>query len=151
MAAVSAGRIESSTLGKFLIAGGISYLVNQIVLVIFYEGLYRNHTMASTPLGHVDTALLVSSLVALEASILVRFQINDFWTFRGRGSKPYGRRFLESNVSSFGGPIISLVALNLLTPWLGISYLVANSIGILLGPAWNWTWSNRVIWGEHDA
>jgi len=39
-----------------------------------------------------------------------------------------------------------MACVNLLTPYLGISYLVANSIGILLGLTWNWIYGTRVIW-----
>jgi hypothetical protein len=44
--------------------------------------------------------------------------------------------------------LIALASVNLLTPLLGISYLVANSIGIALGVAWNWLFSSRVVWAE---
>ncbi len=132
-----------STLARFLVVGGISYVVNQVLLFSLYEGGFRSMTGANAPF---DTGLLAASALALEASILVRFTLNDQWTFHDCHSKPYWRRLTESNLSSFGGPAISLLAVNLLTPLLGISYLIANSIGICFGLAWNWMWSSRVVW-----
>jgi putative flippase GtrA len=122
------------TMLRFLIAGGVAFVVNQALLVAFYEG---------TGLG-----LLAASVLALEASIVVRFAINDRWTFRTRCERSLWRRFCQSNLTSFGSPLIALACVNLLTPLLGISYVLANSIGIALGLAWNWAWSSRVVWRE---
>jgi putative flippase GtrA len=127
-------RYVSPTLLRFLTVGGIAYVVNQALLVALYEG--------------VALALLPASALALEASILVRFGLNDRWTFRGRCRQPLWRRFYRFNLSSFGSPLIALAGVNLLTPALGVSYLVANSAGIALGLAWNWYWSNRFVWTE---
>jgi putative flippase GtrA len=124
----------SRTLGRFLVAGGVSYVVNQALLVALYEA--------------AGFGLLPASALALEASILVRFGLNDRWTFRSRCGLPGCVRFYRSNLSSFGGPLLALACVNLLTPALGVSYLIANSAGIALGVAWNWLCSNRVVWSE---
>lgn len=148
----TAGRWQAakqSTLGRFLAVGGVSFVVNQALLYVLYEQLLGRHIIAETGLlRHVDGGLLLASAIALEVSILVRFALNDSWTFRGRGSRSYLRRLAQSNLSSFGGPVIALVAVNVLTPALGISYLAANAIGIVLGLAWNWSWSSRVVWRQ---
>lgn len=141
---ISASCLVRGRLTKFLVAGGISYLVNQVVLFLVYE-LVGSHS-TGTSLGSFDVALLMASLIALELSIVVRFELNDHWTFAGLNRKPHGRRFLQSNLSSLGSPVIALAAVNFLTPVLDLNYLIANSIGIALGTAWNWCWSTRVIW-----
>jgi putative flippase GtrA len=78
----------------------------------------------------------------------VRFGLNDRWTFRSRCGRPLWQRFYSSNLSSFGSPLIALACVNLMTPALGVSYLIANSIGIALGLGWNWLCSNRLVWAE---
>ena len=88
-----------STLARFLVVGGISYLVNQVLLFSLYEGGFRSMTGANAPF---DTGLLAASALALEASILVRFTLNDQWTFHDCHSKPYWRRLTESNLELFG-------------------------------------------------
>jgi putative flippase GtrA len=139
--------IASSTLARFLVAGGISYVVNQVLLFVFYE-----HAFASLPRGEqgpanaFDLPLLLASTIALEVSIIVRFVLNDGWTFRDRRTKPLAARFYQSNFTSFGAPLISLATVNILTPYFGVSYLISNSLGILLGLAWNWVWSTRLVW-----
>ena len=88
----------------------------------------------------------MASVLAPEASILVRFGLNDRWTFRSRCGSPVWVRFYRFNLSSFGSPLIALACVNFLTPALGVSYLIANSVGIALGVTWNWLCSNRVVW-----
>ena len=121
--------------------GGISYIFNQALLVLFYDG-----ALASVPRGAFNGPLLVASATALELSILVRFALNDVWTFRDRREKSFAARFYQSNFTSFGSPLIALAAVNVLTPVFGISYLISNSIGILLGLAWNWFCSVKIVW-----
>ena len=136
-----------STLARFLVVGGVSYVVNQVLLFILYD-----HAFTSVPRGGerlasaVDLALLLASMIALEVSIIVRFALNDRWTFRDRRTKSFAARFYQSNFTSFGGPLISLATVNILTPQFGVSYLISNSLGILLGLAWNWFWSTRLVW-----
>jgi len=127
-------RLVSLTLRRFLLVGGLAYVLNQALLVAFYEG--------------AGLGLLPASVLALEASILMRFGLNDRWTFRGRCVRPLWQRFYSSNLSSFGSPLIALACVNLLTPALGVSYLIANSIGIALGLGWNWLCSSRLVWAE---
>ena len=139
-------RFSHSTLVRFLLVGGISYVVNQTLLFLLYEGGFRSMASLPTGLGSLDVGLLIASSLALETSILIRFALNDRWTFQDCHAKPFWRRLTESNLSSLGGPGISLAAVNLLTPILGISYLIANSIGIAFGLIWNWFWSSGVVW-----
>jgi putative flippase GtrA len=132
---------------KFLVVGGISYLVNQAALALMYEQVLADVTRRlDTAFGTMDLALLLASVVAVEIAIIARFLLNDHWTFRRRRDKPFVHRFVQSNFGSLGSPLISLATVNILTPLFDINYLVSNSIGIALGLAWNWGWSTRVVW-----
>ena len=149
--AVRAGLVAHSTLGRFLLVGGVSYLVNQAALVLLYDFAFAAlPRQAETPFGRVDAGLFLASVLAVEISILVRFLLNDRWTFRSRGQNPFWQRLWQSNLSSLASPVISIAAVNVLTPVLSVNYLVSNSVGILLGLSWNWLWSTKVIW-RRDA
>src|SRR3972149_4674646 len=75
--------VGRSPFARFLLVGGVSYVVNQVLLVA----------------------------------------LNDRWTFRDRHSKSLASRFYQSNFTSFGSPLICLAAVNVLTPYFGVSYL----------------------------
>jgi putative flippase GtrA len=139
--------IARSTLARFLVAGGASYVVNQVLLVALYDGAFASLPRDGGSLASaVDLPLLLASTIALEVSIIVRFVLNDRWTFRDRHAKSLAARFYQSNFTSFGGPLICLATVNILTPYFGVGYLISNSLGILLGLAWNWFWSTRLVW-----
>jgi len=139
--------IASSTLARFLAVGGVSYVVNQVLLFALYDGAFASLPRGGESLASAfDLPLLLASIIALEVSILVRFALNDRWTFRDRHTKSFAARFYQSNFTSFGAPLICLAAVNILTPYFGVGYLVSNSLGILLGLAWNWFWSTRLVW-----
>jgi len=125
----------------------VSYVVNQALLIALYDGAFASLPRGGPGLaGALDWPLLLASTIALEVSIVVRFALNDLWTFRDRRTKSLAARFYQSNVASFGSPLICLAAVNVLTPLFGVSYLLSNSLGILLGLAWNWFWSTRLVW-----
>jgi len=143
------GQVLSPTLRRFLVVGAVSFLVNQVTLFVLYDVVLGHPDGSSTvSVLRVDPALAVASVVALELSIVVRFALNDRWTFRERGSLSLVRRLYLFQASSLGSPLLALLAVNVLTPQFGISYLVANSIGILLGLSLNWYCSSRVVWRQ---
>ncbi len=142
---------------RFLLVGGIGYLVNQLVLYLIYDGPFTLGLPAkgddwTTPLFYIrDLRLLVASVAAVEAAILSNFLWHNFWTFSGASGQRIYYRFLKFNITSLGSPAISLLMTNTLTPYLGVHYLIANSIGILLGTTWNWLWASKVIWRRPPA
>jgi putative flippase GtrA len=135
---------------RFLVVGAVSFVVNEGLLLVLRESVFGS-MRGRGPLGLIDPALLLASFIALEASIIVRFVLNDRWTFSGRDGKPLMQRLWQSHLSSFGSPLLCLVTVNLLPNVIGISYLVANSIGVLFGLVWNWVWSTRVVWSVQPS
>ena len=143
----------SSTLFKFLIVGGIAYLINQSALFLLYDTslfwfLPAKDTAADLLLfTHPDLRLLLSSILAVELAIIFQFNSHERWTFRDRARQGWGLfRFLKFNLTSAGSPIIIVVTVNTLTPVFGISPYISNTIGILAGVTWNWTFNTLVIW-----
>jgi putative flippase GtrA len=137
---------------KFLIVGGVSYVVHAISLFVLYEFIFaRVGGSLDTWFGEVTLRLFLASAAAVEIAIVARFLMNDAWTFRARRTKSsLFRRFVQSYVTSLASPLISIACVNILTPLLGVHYQIANAIGVLMGLAWNWTWSSRVVWRRHD-
>ena len=143
----------SSTLVKFMIVGGIAYLINQSVLFLLYDtSLFWFMPAKDTAAGfllftHPDIRLLLASILAVEVAIIFQFNAHERWTFRDRVRQGRGLvRFLKFNLTSVGSPIIIVVTVNTLTPMFGISPYISNTIGVLGGVTLNWTMNTLVIW-----
>lgn len=140
------------TVLRFLVVGGIGYLINQIFLFLLYDTSVGGFLPDKEAEGdilfftHDDMRLLLASIIAVEISIVSNFVWHDRWTFRDRHKSPLLLRYLQFNATSLGSPLISVGAVNILTPYLGINHLIANTFGVLLGTSWNWLFNTRLIW-----
>jgi len=89
----------------------------------------------------------ISSLFAIEASIISNFILNDYFTFADRRtgkSRSFWARLLKFNATCAAGAAIQYGILVLLTSVFGINYLISNLIGILVAFVWNYTLS--LVW-----
>jgi putative flippase GtrA len=143
----------STTFVKFLIVGGIGYLVNQFTLFTVYDSPVftflpaRGTDFDFILFTHTDIRLFIASVMAVEAAILSNFYWHERWTFRHRERRSLRPiRFLKFNCTSIGGPLIAIATVNILTPVFDMSPYIANTIGIGLGFIWNWVWNTLVIW-----
>ncbi len=158
VAAISRRLPLSNTFVKFLIVGGIGFLINQFMLFMLYDSpifwfLPAQDTRVDFGLFRLpDIRLLISSVLAVETAIIFQFNAHERWTFRDRGRKGWGPiRFLKFNLGASASPIIVVVTVNTLTPLVGISPYLSNTIGILIGFMWNWTWNTLIIWPQHQS
>ena len=151
-----------TTLLKFLIVGGVAFVIYQIFLYLMYgeppasflpdlSGLFwflpeRN---SDADLSHPDIRLLISSIVAVEAAVLFQFTSHERWTFRHRERRGWlGLRFIKFNVSSIVSPII-IVVTTIVLHSLSVSPYLSSMVGVLIGFTWNWTMTSLVIWRKH--
>lgn len=153
-----------TTFVKFIIVGGVGFVINQFFLFLFYDAplfgfLPDKHTAASLALLTVgDLRLLIASILAVEVAIICQFNFHERWTFRWRPHDGWiGQRFLKYQLSSIVSPIIVVATVNLLTPVIRdyaggggivepLAPYIANGIGVLLGFTWNWTLNAFIIW-----
>ena len=120
---------------KFGLVGLSGVLVNEGLLWLLTEnfGLYY----------------LLSAAIAVETAIITNFILNDIWTFRDRrtpGNKSLLGRGLKFNLVSLGGLGINIAILWTFTEVVGISYLIANLIGIAGATLWNFTINTLWTW-----
>jgi dolichol-phosphate mannosyltransferase len=119
-------------LSKFLVVGGIGVAVNS-------GAIFLLHQVLALP-------LVIASLLAVELSIASNYFWNDRWTFGRRW--PSWARFLKFNLVALGGLLITTSTLWTLVTALGMYYLLANVLGVLLATSWNfvvnvvWTWGS---------
>ena len=141
------------TLIKFVIVGGIGFIIYQAMFALVYDApvfwfLPDKHADANLVLfTHPDIRLLVASVIGVETAIFFQFNSHERWTFRNRdreGNLLF--RFVKFNASSFVSPLIIVVTVNVMSTTLGTSPYIANFVGVGLGFIWNWTVGSMVIW-----
>lgn len=126
-------------LSKFLVVGGIGVLVNSLALLLFFQW--------------VHLSLVVASVLSAELAIVNNFYWNDRWTFRlplpadNRRTQLSLSRLARFNLVSLGGLVITTGTLWVLVRHLGLYYLAANLLGIILATVWNFAANSWWTWG----
>lgn len=92
--------------------------------------------------------LLLGTILAAEATTIVRYGINDRWVF-GQ-CRPSWTRFWRFHVANAGGFVIWWAVANTL-PRFGVQYLLASTAGtacaVLVNMATNFLW----VWRRHSS
>jgi len=117
---------------KFLIVGAVGLAVNQGLLFALAES-------RSAP-------LYVASPVAIFASMIVTFLLNEFWTWHDRGSGPLLHRVVLYFPINTVGLLINFLVLQALVDRTPLHYLAANLIGAAIAATWNFGANHRITW-----
>ena len=122
---------EGASLGRMIrfgIVGASGVAVNQGLLMLLH--------------GSLGLPLLLSSLIAIETSILSNFALNSRWTWKvdlGRSLRRWLRKAVQYHaataVSAFAGNVLVLMGLVHL---FGVDYRLANLVGIGVGSGLNY-------------
>ena len=122
---------EGSSLGRMIrfgIVGASGIVVNQGLLMLLH--------------GAFELPLLLSSLIAIEISILSNFTLNSRWTWKvdlGRSLRSWVHKAVQYHaatvVSAFAGNVLVLMGLVHL---FGVDYRLANLVGIAVGSGINY-------------
>jgi dolichol-phosphate mannosyltransferase len=122
---------EGASLGRMIrfgIVGASGIVVNQGLLMLLH--------------GTFDLPLLISSLIAIETSILSNFALNSRWTWKvdlGRSLRSWVQKAVQYHaatvITAFAGNVLVLMALVHL---FGVDYRLANLVGIAVGSGLNY-------------
>lgn len=94
----------------------------------------------------VGVYYLLSSIGAIEISLVSNFVLNDLWTWHDRGKegkREYFRRMLQYHVSASAAMLTNLSILWILTEVFHVYYLASNVFGILCGTLLNFFINDR--------
>ena len=109
---------------KFAVVGLSGIVVNMAVLFFCTEIL--------------KIIYWISSIIAIEISIITNFMLNDVWTWKERSKKRLLHRITQYHISvGFTAIVFNWLLLILLTEIFNVYYLLSNLIGILVGTASN--------------
>jgi len=117
---------------KFLAVGAIGLAVNQGFLFLLA--------------GIGSASLTVSSPIAILASMVVTFFLNEVWTWHDRGSGRVLQRAVLYGTINSGGLIINWGILLFLEREWGVHYLIANLIGAAVAAVWNFLLNHLITW-----
>lgn len=118
---------------KFGIVGGSGVLVNMGLLFVLTR--------------YLSIRLEIASVIAIEASILSNFFLNNLWTFKKRDTPvPFRTRLFRYHLVTGLAGIVNYLVLLLLVKTFGLHDMLSNLIGIAIGTVINyslnsfWTW-----------
>ncbi|HQY30256.1 MAG TPA: GtrA family protein [Thermomicrobiales bacterium] len=117
---------------KFLVVGAIGLAVNQIMLIVFHDGL--------------STKLAVASVLAIAVSMIVTFILNEVWTWHDRGSGMLYHRLAKYIPINTIGLAINTVVLLILVERYDVHKLIANLVGAGLAAIWNFCLNSMITW-----
>jgi len=123
---------ELDRLLKFTLVGLSGVLVNEGFLWAFVNFLGWNQLLANIP--------------ATELAILNNFTWNDLWTFRDLKRRPLLRRILSFHVAALTGAVVQFIIYAGLV-YLGVYYLLANLVGIVVSFVVRFLFNRNVTWG----
>lgn len=125
-------------LARFCVVGASGVAVNMGILILLTEKLGLPYA--------------VSSLVAIEVSILTNFALNNAWTWSDCKSESLLRRIVKyhavAGVTALAANWCVLVAL---TRFAGLDYRISNLIGIAVGVALNFVLNHVWTFGQRES
>jgi dolichol-phosphate mannosyltransferase len=120
---------------KFNIVGLTGVGVNEGLLIV---------------LSSLGVYVLTASAIAIEASILSNFVLNDFWTFRDRRSGHIAVRLVKFNLLMLAGLIVNLAIIYVGTTYFGIHPALANLGGIAAAFLLRYELSVKYAWMREE-
>jgi putative flippase GtrA len=127
-------RSTRSRVGIFTLVGVIGYVVQTAVLWLL--------------VGRLKMAVVPATLLATEAAVLHNFVWHLGWTWADRpaGARAAGRRLVRFNLSNGGFSLVGGAAIMaLLVDALGVHYLAANLVTVLVVSVANFLASDRFV------
>ena len=149
--AISKRLKKSASFFKFLVVGGVGFIINTTVLVV------------GVSFGMVPAN---AGLIGAELAIISNFSWNNLWTFADRKLTSWGeipKKFLTFNILSFGSAIIQFIFLKTGELMFGLDrykgpiidmpiisiiswYMIFYVTGVAVGLVWNYIMYSKVIW-----
>jgi dolichol-phosphate mannosyltransferase len=126
--------------GKFLVVGGLGFIINAVLLVVFREWAGLSPTAAN--------------LVGAAAAIFSNYNLNNAWTFKEKKITSLGMYF-NKLVQFYVTSSIGVIVIQTGTIALGVrlfgdsQYFIYFLIGTGLLLIWNYTVYSKIIWKKN--
>ena len=118
--------------------------------VVGLTGVFVNEGLLIA-LQSVGVYLLTASSIAIEASILSNFVLNDFWTFRDRRTGHLAVRLVKFNTLMLVGLAVNLLIVYAATSYFGVAAAIANLGGIAAAFLLRYGLSVKYAWMREES
>jgi dolichol-phosphate mannosyltransferase len=115
-----------------------------------FSGLLVNMGLLYILSDYFHIYYIISSVIAIETSIITNFFLNDLWTWSDREKKSFIRRLTQYHISvGLTAILVNWLLLIFFTEVLGVYYLISNMLGIAAGTLLNfiindiWTFKTK--------
>ena len=123
---------------KFALVGSSGVVVNMGLLFLLTRFL--------------SIRLEIASPIAIEASILTNFTLNNLWTFKKRETHvPFWSRLFRYHMVTGLAGIVNYLVLLLLAKSFGLHDMISNLIGILIGTFITYTLNSLWTWNVRSS
>jgi len=124
-------------LARFCVVGVSGVVVNMGILILLTDA--------------VGVPYLLSSLAAIEVSILSNFALNNLWTWSDRRTTPLSRRLIKYHaVAGVTAMTANWSLLLFLTKVVGLDYRLSNLVGIAVGVLLNFILNHAWTFGRPE-
>jgi dolichol-phosphate mannosyltransferase len=117
---------------KFVAVGVVGLAANQGGLAVLHDGF--------------TVAVIAASPIAIFASMILTFYLNEAWTWHDRGSGRIISRAMYYVPINVGGLLINWGILYWLHDQFDMHYLIANLFGAGVAAVWNFALNNAITW-----
>lgn len=124
---------ENRRMARFALVGASGVLVNLLLLYLLFQ------------VGGMEYHIALA--VALEASVISNFLLNDRLTFQDHHEDPWWGRLGLFHLVSFFGLVCSFATQSLLVDVFGVNRYLALPIGVVAGFIPNWMGNTRFTYG----
>ncbi|MCX6792156.1 MAG: glycosyltransferase [Candidatus Gottesmanbacteria bacterium] len=128
--------IVTGSFGKFLVVGGIGFILNAVILILLHN---------------VNWSATWANLVGAAIAIFSNFNLNNIWTFRHQKISGIGQ-YLTKLAQFYATSAFGVVVIQTGTIWAGIrlvgdrQYFLFFLVGTALLLVWNYVIYSKVIW-----
>jgi putative flippase GtrA len=116
---------------RFIVVGGLGFIVNYAMLALVYDFL--------------GAPILVAQILGAETALLSTFIGNNFWAFIGHHHISIKKKLIKFHVSALAGLFINSTFVVLLVKYAHLYYGAALVIGSAAGLVWNYTLYKRFV------
>ena len=120
---------------KFIIVGGIGFIVNYLSLVLFF--------------GLLHFPILTAQILGAEIAVLATFVGNNFWAFQDHNIS-MKKKVVRFHLSAGAGLLINSGLVVALVHFWSIYYGLALAIGSAAALIWNYTLYKRFVFHRNN-